>query len=70
MIDAAHRPVLTVEPGDEVVMATWSRWGKRVEPGMPLDADLALPPRAPGLSRSANFSPTPSRAVPRMKSWP
>lgn len=42
VIDAAHPPVLRIDPGDEVVMATWSHWGNRVEPGMPLDAVLAL----------------------------
>ncbi len=32
VIDPAHEAVLTVDPGDEVVLSTWGHWGNRVTP--------------------------------------
>lgn len=33
VIDAATPPVLTIDPGDEVVLSTWGHWGNQVTPG-------------------------------------
>ncbi len=47
VIDAANPPVLVVDPGDEVIMETWSHWAGQVEPGMGLEDVLALRADAP-----------------------
>lgn len=42
LIDRAHRPVLTVESGDEVVFETWNHWGNSIREGMTLEDVLRL----------------------------
>ncbi len=37
VIDPAFPPVLTIDPGDEVVLSTWGHWGNRVTPDTAID---------------------------------
>lgn len=47
VIDAAHPPVLTIDPGDEVVVETWSHWAGQVRPGTTIADVLTLREQAP-----------------------